>query len=399
MTMERNTMVFKDELRKVRNVEQLLDYHLKLFNETPSWRTLTDELRGVEEKGEVEAESFLSIRDLANYCGYKDHHSFTDSKLNKKPQKRRDVIKMGIALGLGIEDINYLLKLCKHSELYVKSHEDVIWMYIVAQKLWQPGEYASLEVLFQELDDIYARSEEIYGTLVGEQLREEGGRQSSAVMQILQEKQFENVAKELTGEQLYTKFFKSLGRWYKESVGMFEWEPEDKKAKADKNQEVQEEQIYEPAYWLPYANKYQKSDKRKEKVEAYENLSDNLKAGILPTRNKVLGLLIQFQVSPKRVEQILRNAKMSKLYAKDYVESTLIYAYRLLTSTHFNEFSDVKLKPEMAQDGTKDNYFCVADAVFTVMEKLIKLANENEKYVELRKVLVPALTEFMKEAL
>ena len=55
-------------------------------------------------------------------------------KRARKPQKHH-IIRMGLAMGASVEEINELLKLGKHKELYAKNKDDAIIIFGINNKL------------------------------------------------------------------------------------------------------------------------------------------------------------------------------------------------------------------------------------------------------------------------
>lgn len=58
----------------------------------------------------------------------------TDKAQKRNPQKYH-IVRMGLAMGASVEDINELLKLAGHKELYAKNKEDAIVIFCIRNHL------------------------------------------------------------------------------------------------------------------------------------------------------------------------------------------------------------------------------------------------------------------------
>ncbi len=391
-----DTWVYDDELSLVTCEKELLDFFLKLQEETTGWKEEVEKLRDTYKLDGKK----VSVEKLTKLCGYGDRKAFSP-KLIYAPVKRSDVIKIAICLGVQTqEEVNYLLKLCKHAALYPMTAEDAIWIYLINHNIWDPQEYANV-------NEMYNKYEKIYGGLVAETM-EQREIVTEFAQTSLEQEEFEKAMVKILKGQKYRKLFPELKKWHQESIQTFKWpeEEEEKKRQNRKKSRTEFGTVEDtPAYWFPCIEKEYEDDtkkkktKLKERVEEYEGIPQQIAEGKLPTRNRILGLLLQYELTVDGVNDILEMAKMPKLYSKHYVDSTIYYVLSMLYNEYYEGFSDVG-ESALAEESDKvKRYDFVAEAVFDVMVRLIKRINANNKYEPLRETVVPLLTEFMEEEL
>lgn len=401
-----DTLYYDEELSLVTCEEELLDFFLKLDAEAAGWKENVEALR---DNYRLDGKK-VSIEKLTRLCGYGDRKAFSP-KLIYAPAKRSDVIKIAICLGVQTqEEVNYLLKLCKHSELYPLVAEDAIWIYLIKHQVWDPSQFPNINVMYQQY-------EALYGGLVAETM-EKRVPETEFVQKSLETEPFEKAMVKILNGQKYRKLFPELKKWHRDSIQTFKWpDPEEEKKRQKRKKASVGFGIVEdaPAYWFPSIENAENADeenielneedvlkkkraKLRERVKEYESIPQQIADGMLPSRNRILGLLLQYELTMDGVNNILEMAKMPKLYSKDYLDSTIIYVLSMLYDEYYEGFSDVKASPFSEESEKVAHYDFVAEVVYDVMTGLIKkIEAENSKYKTLEETVVPILKEFIEE--
>lgn len=60
---------------------------------------------------------------------------FTPDKAQKRNPQKYHIVRIGLAMGASVEEINELLKLAGHKELYAKNREDAIVIFSIRKHL------------------------------------------------------------------------------------------------------------------------------------------------------------------------------------------------------------------------------------------------------------------------
>ena len=76
----------------------------------------------------------MNFSQIQKECGITKSYFYDFANGTRKPKKHH-VIKIGIAMGLSLEEMNELLKLANHKELYAKKQVDAIIIYGIKNKL------------------------------------------------------------------------------------------------------------------------------------------------------------------------------------------------------------------------------------------------------------------------
>lgn len=126
--MEKSTKMFENRIDAAKNVEDLKEILADLPKET--FRNRLTELCVKYDMSYSKLQTESGINKSSFYAFFEKE----GSKQARKPQKHH-IIKIGLALGATVEEINELLKLAKHKELYAKNRDDMIVIFGIKNNL------------------------------------------------------------------------------------------------------------------------------------------------------------------------------------------------------------------------------------------------------------------------
>ena len=138
----KSTKEMNNEIEKAKNWDELI----KIIKDNPvptfgqRFVEICDKYKISSATAQLRAETTFAIGKTSFYY-------YLDGR--RKP-KKEVVIKMGLAIGANVEEINELLKLAKHKELYSKSQEDAVIIFAIKNK--KIKEFKDL----QEMDAVLA---------------------------------------------------------------------------------------------------------------------------------------------------------------------------------------------------------------------------------------------------
>ena len=119
----KDTTTFSNELTRLNNTEELQEYLRKLPN-----TRFCDRLDELSVKYKMTLSKIQAESDITRSYFYE----FANGR---RMPKKEHVIKIGIAMRVSLEELNELLKLAHHKELYPKKLEDAIIIFGIEKKL------------------------------------------------------------------------------------------------------------------------------------------------------------------------------------------------------------------------------------------------------------------------
>ena len=111
--------------------------------------------------GEVKENDLDELRkQMAHYTGcgsFRNRNDFI-------PKRRSDLLKMGVFLGVSLEDMNKILVKRKKRELNARSLQDLVWMYLLLNnKLGSENRCDKSDISGEkEFKELYDRAYEVY---------------------------------------------------------------------------------------------------------------------------------------------------------------------------------------------------------------------------------------------
>lgn len=115
--MEKPTDILEHELRSIKNKEQLAEWIAK--QERTTFGTYLNELCDQYQK---------KLSNVINDCVLSKSYIYKCFNDDKNPSKEA-VVKIGVTLGITIDEMNKLLKCAGHKELYPKKVWDAIILF------------------------------------------------------------------------------------------------------------------------------------------------------------------------------------------------------------------------------------------------------------------------------
>lgn len=119
--------------------------------------------------GEVKENDLDELRkQMAHYTGcgsFRNRNDFI-------PKRRSDLLKMGVFLGVSLEDMNKILVKRKKRELNARSLQDLVWMYLLLNnKLGSENRCDKSDISGEkEFKELYDRAYEVYEKKVRKRL-------------------------------------------------------------------------------------------------------------------------------------------------------------------------------------------------------------------------------------
>ncbi len=114
--MNNSTEFQSRKLKKATNREELDQYLKELPKENFGKRFQELEEKYGKKRGEV-----IALTTISKSMAY--------DIINGRPSRKHQIIQLGLALGVNLDEMNELLKLSGHKELYAKLEEDAIVIY------------------------------------------------------------------------------------------------------------------------------------------------------------------------------------------------------------------------------------------------------------------------------
>ena len=111
--------------------------------------------------GEIKEDAFYELRNqMAHYTGcgsFRNRNDFI-------PKRRSDLLKMGVFLGVSLDDMNKILVKRKKRELNARSLQDLVWMYLILNdKLGSEKRCDKSNISGEkEFKELYDRAYEVY---------------------------------------------------------------------------------------------------------------------------------------------------------------------------------------------------------------------------------------------
>jgi hypothetical protein len=126
-TMKKSTAEFENRIAHAKNIDELRS----ILTELPKL-----DFRGKFTELTIKYDISFSKVQIASGIVKSTFYAFfsPDDGIKRKPKKHH-IIKMGLAMHVTLEELNELLKLAQHKELYAKNKDDAIIIYGLKNKL------------------------------------------------------------------------------------------------------------------------------------------------------------------------------------------------------------------------------------------------------------------------
>ena len=121
--MKLSTKEFENKIDSMQSIDEFRE----MLSELPK-TTFSDRIY------EMCEERQLNLSQVQCKCGITKSY-FYEFANGKRAPKKHHVIKIGMAMHLSLEELNELLKLAQHKELYAKRKEDAIIIYGIKNNL------------------------------------------------------------------------------------------------------------------------------------------------------------------------------------------------------------------------------------------------------------------------
>ena len=248
---------------------------------------------------DILAENGYSVLILAKKCGFNVKTVKKWCNLGHMPKGRKEFIKLGFGIGMDLEQINYLLqRYGKYPKLYSKSIEDAVFIFSINNK--QNFAYA---IELKRIIDRLANTQP--GFLNSSKLMD-----TIAVLRKLERMVSDNELIEFISlnSEIFNNEYPKLVEFLNSHI---------KKMTRDytgSNQDISINALLKDRL----ANRSQ--------VERYNVIISSLINGrMIPTRARMICLGIILDMDIENIDRLLELSGMEKLYAKDRVESVLIF--------------------------------------------------------------------------
>lgn len=123
--MIKSTMEIENEMNEKESLDEVLEVLNKNSIGEHAFEKKVKELCAKYEVTLAELQRNVAVSKTLFYAVLKENRQAT----------KETVLKIAITLGVNREEINELLKLAKHKELYVKNKEDAIILFCLKQKM------------------------------------------------------------------------------------------------------------------------------------------------------------------------------------------------------------------------------------------------------------------------
>lgn len=297
-----DTVYAKSEILAQKSAEDLLDYIKNNDEIFINWKKYI--LHCMEILG-------LTYAKLASMTGFSKNTIKSWCTEGIMPKNRDMFIKLAFGLNLDIEHTNELLtKYGKYSELYAKDLYDAIVIYVLNKRRSNPEnpmyQYEALGYWFDKFKDI--RATRLVDGKLNLQTMTVGVYNS--IIGIEQDADFEKYIYD--NKDIFFSTYSELVEFIDEFIRIRKSELEDVN---DDNPE----------------NKYSwhRIAKEKNLDQSFEKMLSELRNhGIVPKREKLIALGIHLNMVSSDINNMLSLAHMKELYARDKVESLLLYILR-----------------------------------------------------------------------
>lgn len=297
--MNNDTMYIKNNVLNQNSAKELVEYinnNKELFVDWRNYINTCVEMRGCSYEKFAKLTGF-SKNTIRSWC--------VDGSL---PKNRNMFIKFAFGLNLNIDDTNKLLtKYGKYSSLYAKDIYDAITIYVINRRIQdrenENYQYDSLAKWFDKFIDI--RSERFTDGKYSYQPKTMGVY--NLILSITDDKDFEEFI--LNNKVIFLSPYNKLYEFIDDFINIRRSELEDEN---DDNKK--------------YKYSWHRMLKEKHLDQSFEKMLSNLKNhGIVPKREQLIALGIHLNMVASDINNMLSLAKMQALYAKDKVESLLLY--------------------------------------------------------------------------
>ena len=311
---------------------------------------------------------------LAQACGIKDPSYVKKQLKDAIPAERNQVIALAMVLKLNLDETNELLvKHARYHRLYSRNPDDAIWIYIIEKRCTGvPIElFEAYKKVYEEETDHFIRTSAPMHPLMGTRILQDNIRQCAAKSSraAIQEPANDQFFREMVRQNLpdYIHAYHRLMDYLDKRMLMF-----------------------------PSAN-VMFADNKSFKNTYYEKMRELRNEHKLPSRNFLIALGLRLAMTKKELNEMLDLASMGSLYAKDRLESAIIFLledlYRNIPAVFpgywMEEISndtqyDPRLDDLYSYDTVQDN-----DPAFERVDQFIarrlgefRTANINEDVVE-----------------
>ncbi len=383
------TQFFQDRFEQIfekdYGIGDLCDYFLELSNYNTTWKEYVEKIRCSERvKGLYGFK--MTQEKLANYCGYRDEREFRRSKINVAPSNREDVMRMAVIFGLNKKETNSLLKMAGHGPFYPLHTEDAIYLFLLKHNVWQTMQ-------FESVGEMYEAYEKILANILAKDMNYVESHDSDYVEAVLDSvEDFETCMAEIVTAKPYRYLLDTVEQWTKKRKSMQEW-VQDAKQLSDKTY---------LAGCFPYLdqNNNSREDNKvieKKRIKNLQKIPENIvKNGKIPKRYEIISMLLQYELTRESMDEVLEQAKFGPLYSRSFVESSIAFILTLLYDQFYEGFLE---DADITMSGSSNlpEFEFVPQAVVSYMQAIIDEINKDEKYAELRDVVIPELNRFISE--
>lgn len=300
--MYNDTLYVKNNILSQNSAEELISYinnNQELFIDWRKYINNCVEMRGCSYEKFARATGF-SKNTIRSWC--------IEGKI---PKNRSMFIKLAFGLNLDVDGTNKLLtRYGKYSSLYAKDIYDAIIIYVINRRMndrENPNyQFDSINKWFEKFKDI--RLERFIDGKYRYQPKTIGVYNS--IISIKDDHAFEKYI--LNNKDIFLSTYDKLYEFICDFIDIRKSELEDE---YDDNQE--------------HKYSWHRIVKEKNLDQSFEKmLSDLKKHGIVPRREQLIALGIHLNMVATDINNMLSLAQMQELYAKDKVESLLLYLLR-----------------------------------------------------------------------
>ena len=300
--MKIDTLSVKEKVLSQKSAKDLIDYINNNEEYFIDWKQYINELVALygHSYDKFAAATGINRTTVRNWC--------IDGRL---PRNRESFIKLAFGLKMNLDETNELLsKYGKYSALYAKDIYDAITIFVINKRTndWDNENYSyeSLNKWLEKYKDI--KSDVIINKKLS--YSPKTFKVHESIMSIRNDEEFERFLWE--NKSVFLTSYSRLITYIDDFISIRKHEFED---------------VFNDDYSQKYS--WHKIVIEKNLNTSFEKMISELKTqGILPKRKQLISLGIHLNMTSFDIDKMLSLAHMQKLYAKDKVESLLLYLLR-----------------------------------------------------------------------